>query len=98
MCGVFISTVYICEPDNLSYLNSSSLGEYLVCLLCCAQNRDRVASVFHRQETISVLKKFNARRKLKAAVHATLLVTKKSSLFCKLTYVHQTRHIVVFPT
>ena len=35
----------------------------------------------HRQETITVMKKFNARRKLKAAVHTALLVTKKSSLF-----------------
>lgn len=37
----------------------------------------------HRQETITVMKKFNARRKLKAAVHTALLVTKKSSLFSK---------------
>jgi hypothetical protein len=35
----------------------------------------------HRQETITVMKKFNARRKLKAAVHTALLITKKSSLF-----------------
>lgn len=46
------------------------------------QNRERVAAVVHRQETISVLRKFNARRKLKAAVHTALLVTKsKSSIF-----------------
>lgn len=45
------------------------------------KNRDRVASMVHRQETITVMKKFNARRKLKAAVHTALLVTKKSSIF-----------------
>lgn len=45
------------------------------------QNRERVAAVIHRQETISVLRKFNARRKLKAAVHTALLITKKSSMF-----------------
>jgi len=45
------------------------------------QSRDRVASTVHRQETISGLKKFNARRKLKAAVHTAMLVSKKSSIF-----------------
>lgn len=45
------------------------------------KNRDRVASKVHRQETITVLRKFNARRKLKAAVHTALLVTKRSSTF-----------------
>ena len=59
-----------------------------VCVCHCVihsfpQNRERVASMVHRQETISVLKRFNARRKLKAAVHTALLVTKKSSTFCE---------------
>nr|CAB59634.1 Ca2+/calmodulin-dependent protein kinase II [Suberites domuncula] len=45
------------------------------------KNCDRVASMVHRQETIVVLRKFNARRKLKAAVHTALLVTKRSSTF-----------------
>uniref|UniRef100_A0A1I7Z003 Calcium/calmodulin-dependent protein kinase type II n=1 Tax=Steinernema glaseri TaxID=37863 RepID=A0A1I7Z003_9BILA len=33
-------------------------------------NRERVASVMHRQDTVDCLKKFNARRKLKAAISA----------------------------
>ncbi|CAI8021372.1 Calcium/calmodulin-dependent protein kinase type II [Geodia barretti] len=45
------------------------------------KNRDRVASTMHRQETITGLKKFNARRKLKAAMHTALIITKKSSSF-----------------
>jgi hypothetical protein len=31
------------------------------------QQRERVASVVHRQETVDCLKKFNARRKLKVS-------------------------------
>ena len=42
-----------------------------------------MASTMHRQETLSGLKRFNARRKLKAAVHTAMLVTRKSSLFGK---------------
>uniref|UniRef100_A0A1I7UND1 Protein kinase domain-containing protein n=1 Tax=Caenorhabditis tropicalis TaxID=1561998 RepID=A0A1I7UND1_9PELO len=33
-------------------------------------NRERVASAIHRQDTVDCLKKFNARRKLKAAISA----------------------------
>jgi len=32
------------------------------------QQRERVASVVHRQETVDCLKKFNARRKLKVRI------------------------------
>ncbi|XP_064389784.1 calcium/calmodulin-dependent protein kinase type II-like [Halichondria panicea] len=45
------------------------------------KNRDKEASKVHRQETITVLRKFNARRKLKAAAHTVFLVTKRSSTF-----------------
>lgn len=34
-------------------------------LISNLQQRERVASVVHRQETVDCLKKFNARRKLK---------------------------------
>lgn len=39
------------------------------------QNRERVASKLHRQQTIDGLKKFNARRKLKGAILTTVLAT-----------------------
>jgi len=42
-------------------------------------NRERVASVFHRQETVDCLKKFNARRKLKGAILTTMLVSRNFS-------------------
>ena len=45
------------------------------------QNRDRVASMMHRQETIAGLRKFNARRKLKAAMHTAMIVSRRSSAF-----------------
>lgn len=38
--------------------------------------RERVASVMHRQETVECLKKFNARRKLKGAILTTMLATR----------------------
>jgi len=41
--------------------------------------RERVASVFHRQETVDCLKKFNARRKLKGAILTTMLVSRNFS-------------------
>ena len=47
------------------------------------QNRDKVASTVHRQETITGLKKFNARRKLKAAMHTAMIISRKSSSFCE---------------
>jgi calcium/calmodulin-dependent protein kinase (CaM kinase) II len=47
------------------------------------RNRDKVASVMHRQETIAVLKRFNARRKLKAAMHTAMIISRRSSAFMK---------------
>ncbi|TMS40044.1 hypothetical protein L596_006475 [Steinernema carpocapsae] len=44
-------------------------------------NRERVASVMHRQDTVDCLKKFNARRKLKAAISAVTVVNRMSSAF-----------------
>ncbi|XP_068154164.1 calcium/calmodulin-dependent protein kinase type II alpha chain isoform X8 [Drosophila tropicalis] len=41
--------------------------------------RERVASVVHRQETVDCLKKFNARRKLKGAILTTMLATRNFS-------------------
>jgi len=41
--------------------------------------RERVASVVHRQETVECLKKFNARRKLKGAILTTMLVSRNFS-------------------
>jgi len=41
--------------------------------------RERVASMEHRQETLDCLKKFNARRRLKGAILTTMLVSKKFS-------------------
>ncbi|XP_055305108.1 calcium/calmodulin-dependent protein kinase type II alpha chain-like [Sitodiplosis mosellana] len=38
--------------------------------------RERVASMVHRQETVDCLKKFNARRKLKGAILTTMLVSR----------------------
>merc|ERR1711910_102956 len=45
--------------------------------------RERVASVFHRQETVDCLKKFNARRKLKGAILTTMLVSRNFSIMSK---------------
>lgn len=43
--------------------------------LLSPQQRERVASVVHRQETVDCLKKFNARRKLKVSpVHLAMLL------------------------
>ncbi|XP_021350039.1 calcium/calmodulin-dependent protein kinase type II delta chain-like isoform X5 [Mizuhopecten yessoensis] len=42
--------------------------------------RERVASVVHRQETVDCLKKFNARRKLKGAILTTMLATRNFSI------------------
>ncbi|RTG89736.1 calcium/calmodulin-dependent protein kinase (CaM kinase) II [Schistosoma bovis] len=41
--------------------------------------RERVASLVHRQETVECLKKFNARRKLKGAILTTMLATRNFS-------------------
>ncbi|XP_066147938.1 calcium/calmodulin-dependent protein kinase type II alpha chain isoform X3 [Euwallacea fornicatus] len=45
--------------------------------------RERVASVVHRQETVDCLKKFNARRKLKGAILTTMLATRNFSSKCR---------------
>uniref|UniRef100_A0A914GYX1 Calcium/calmodulin-dependent protein kinase type II n=1 Tax=Globodera rostochiensis TaxID=31243 RepID=A0A914GYX1_GLORO len=41
-------------------------------------DRSRVASVMHRQDTVDCLRKFNARRKLKAAISAVAIVNRMS--------------------
>ena len=46
---------------------------------CIFQQRERVASMVHRQETVDCLKKFNARRKLKGAILTTMLVSRNFS-------------------
>ena len=46
------------------------------------QSRDRVASVIHRQDTIQGLKRFNAKRKLRAAVRA-VQIAQGGSQFCE---------------
>ena len=82
VCACFLfssSSASIVLPHpllRLSYLLSSFL-------LHTAQSRDRVASTVHRQETISGLKRFNARRKLKAAVHTAMIVSRRSTNFCE---------------
>lgn len=38
-----------------------------------------MASTVHRQDTISGLKRFNARRKLKAAMHTAMIVSRRST-------------------
>ncbi|XP_003383392.1 PREDICTED: calcium/calmodulin-dependent protein kinase type II delta chain-like [Amphimedon queenslandica] len=49
------------------------------------KNRDKVASMMHRQETIAGLKRFNARRKLKAAMHTAMIISRRSSAFIRPT-------------
>uniref|UniRef100_A0A0B7B7T1 calcium/calmodulin-dependent protein kinase n=2 Tax=Arion vulgaris TaxID=1028688 RepID=A0A0B7B7T1_9EUPU len=41
--------------------------------------RERIAAVVHRQETVDCLKKFNARRKLKGAILTTMIATRNFS-------------------
>ncbi|CAG0886047.1 unnamed protein product, partial [Darwinula stevensoni] len=48
--------------------------------------RERVASMVHRQETVDCLKKFNARRKLKGAILTTMLATRNFSGKAQSTY------------
>lgn len=50
------------------------LGRLLISLLVYLvfQQRERVASMVHRQETVDCLKKFNARRKLKVSTSKVL--------------------------
>ena len=47
------------------------------------QNAERVASTMHRQDTISGLRRFNARRKLKAAMHTARIISRRSTGLCK---------------
>ena len=63
------------------------------------QQRERVASMVHRQETVECLKKFNARRKLKGAILTTMLVSRNFS--SKFIYhvkflINHTYHISTF--
>lgn len=51
------------------------------------KHREREASVMHRQDTLQGLKKFNAKRKLRAAVRAVQVV-KFNSEFCEYTHLH----------
>ena len=53
------------------------------------QQRERVASMVHRQETVECLKKFNARRKLKGAILTTMLVSRNFSSKSANFYCHQ---------
>nr|QHR97344.1 calcium/calmodulin-dependent protein kinase type II subunit alpha isoform C1 [Nilaparvata lugens] len=55
------------------YTASEALKHPWIC------QRERVASVVHRQETVDCLKKFNARRKLKGAILTTMLATRNFS-------------------
>ena len=52
--------------------------------LLSPQQRERVASVVHRQETVDCLRKFNARRKLKVmhlvSFFKTLFMFKKTTI------------------
>uniref|UniRef100_A0A7E4V5U8 Calcium/calmodulin-dependent protein kinase type II n=1 Tax=Panagrellus redivivus TaxID=6233 RepID=A0A7E4V5U8_PANRE len=48
-------------------------------------NRERVASMMHRQDTVDCLRKFNARRKLKAAISAVTVVNRMSGVFRNMT-------------
>uniref|UniRef100_A0A5S6R3B7 Calcium/calmodulin-dependent protein kinase type II n=1 Tax=Trichuris muris TaxID=70415 RepID=A0A5S6R3B7_TRIMR len=41
--------------------------------------RERIASLVHRQDTVDCLKKFNARRKLKGAILTTMIATRNLS-------------------
>ena len=58
-------------------------------LVLCLQQRERVASLVHRQETVDCLKKFNARRKLKGAILTTMLATRNfsSEFFIRITII-----------
>uniref|UniRef100_A0A915P7H1 Calcium/calmodulin-dependent protein kinase type II n=1 Tax=Meloidogyne floridensis TaxID=298350 RepID=A0A915P7H1_9BILA len=44
-------------------------------------DRQRVASMMHRQDTVDCLRKFNARRKLKAVISAVTMVNRMSNAF-----------------
>lgn len=57
-------TVYL----SITWETSSMINVTISLLLLVFQQRERVASVVHRQETVDCLKKFNARRKLKVSI------------------------------
>ncbi|OUC44891.1 kinase domain protein [Trichinella nativa] len=61
--------------------------------------RERVAALVHRQDTVDCLKKFNARRKLKGAILTTMIATR--NLSSKFYFIHYTaignRSLFAFP-
>ncbi|XP_003378920.1 calcium/calmodulin-dependent protein kinase type II alpha chain (CaM-kinase II alpha chain) [Trichinella spiralis] len=61
--------------------------------------RERVAALVHRQDTVDCLKKFNARRKLKGAILTTMIATR--NLSSKFYFIHYTaignRNLFAFP-
>ena len=60
ICVIFkICTWIVCNFFSIEYLTLA------------IQNREKFASVVHRQETVDCLKKFNARRKLKVSSRAS---------------------------
>lgn len=66
-----------CKIVHLLMFMSMNIRIYLP--MNILQQRERVASVVHRQETVDCLKKFNARRKLKGAILTTMLATRNFS-------------------
>lgn len=62
------------------------------------KSRDRVASVVHRQDTISGLKKFMAKRKLRAAVRAVQVVKFGSEFFQSDKSIAQDKDVLTFQT
>jgi predicted hydrolase (HD superfamily) len=65
--------------DSSDHHDESLMLLCLHCLFTFLQQRERVASMVHRQETVDCLKKFNARRKLKGAILTTMLVSRNFS-------------------
>ncbi|TDG39139.1 hypothetical protein AWZ03_014439 [Drosophila navojoa] len=75
-CGVILYILLVGYPpfwdeDQHRLYSQIKAGAY--------DQRERVASVVHRQETVDCLKKFNARRKLKGAILTTMLATRNFS-------------------
>ena len=67
LCKSFTVVCYMSwdkSPSPMT-LNEKVTNQFMFVLL---QQRERVASVVHRQETVDCLKKFNARRKLKVCI------------------------------
>lgn len=72
---ISVSFIYECVCDNCLSFDFC----LFVLVVSCMQQRERVASAIHRQETVDCLKKFNARRKLKGAILTTMLATRNFS-------------------